>query len=294
MNICMVGTGYVGLVTGACLADFGMDVTCVDKDEAKIGLLRNGVSPIYEPGLEELIHKNEKAGPPALHDEPRGGHRTQPRHLHRRRNAAEGGRLSGPVVHLPGRRVDRGAHERVQGRRHEVDRPDGHGRADRRNPPDEEREVQVLRRLEPRVPPRGLGHRGLHASRPRRHRLARRGGHRDRQGRLLAARDRGRALRRVGRRIGRADQVRVERLPGPEDLVHQRGRRDVRKDGRRREGRGARHGPRQAHRAPVPEPRTGLRRLLLPEGLLRRRRPRPEGRLHVRDHGGRALASTTA
>src|SRR5512140_2075531 len=61
MNICMVGTGYVGLVTGACLADFGMDVTCIDKDEAKITLLRKGVSPIYEPGLEELIHKNVAA-----------------------------------------------------------------------------------------------------------------------------------------------------------------------------------------------------------------------------------------
>ncbi len=61
MNICMVGTGYVGLVTGACLADFGMDVTCVDKDEAKIALLKEGISPIYEPGLEEIIHKNEKA-----------------------------------------------------------------------------------------------------------------------------------------------------------------------------------------------------------------------------------------
>jgi UDPglucose 6-dehydrogenase len=61
MNICMVGTGYVGLVTGACLADFGMDVTCVDKDETKIALLRKGVSPIYEPGLEELIHKNAQA-----------------------------------------------------------------------------------------------------------------------------------------------------------------------------------------------------------------------------------------
>jgi len=61
MNICMVGTGYVGLVTGACLADFGMDVTCVDKDEAKIRLLSNGSTPIYEPGLEELIHKNTRA-----------------------------------------------------------------------------------------------------------------------------------------------------------------------------------------------------------------------------------------
>lgn len=62
MNICMVGTGYVGLVTGACLADFGMDVTCIDNDAAKVEMLRRGVSPIYEPGLEELIHKNAKAG----------------------------------------------------------------------------------------------------------------------------------------------------------------------------------------------------------------------------------------
>ena len=62
MNICMVGTGYVGLVTGACLADFGMHVVCVDKDEAKIGDLQHGHIPIYEPGLEEIVTKNERAG----------------------------------------------------------------------------------------------------------------------------------------------------------------------------------------------------------------------------------------
>ena len=62
MNICMVGTGYVGLVTGACLADFGMDVTCVDKDEAKIGLLKQGVSPIYEPGLDKIVSRNAGEG----------------------------------------------------------------------------------------------------------------------------------------------------------------------------------------------------------------------------------------
>lgn len=62
MNICMVGTGYVGLVTGACLADFGMHVVCVDKDESKIASLERGHIPIYEPGLEEIVAKNERAG----------------------------------------------------------------------------------------------------------------------------------------------------------------------------------------------------------------------------------------
>ncbi|HEY7574160.1 MAG TPA: UDP-glucose/GDP-mannose dehydrogenase family protein [Thermoanaerobaculia bacterium] len=62
MNVCMVGTGYVGLVTGACLADFGMNVVCVDKDEAKIAALQAGRMPIYEPGLEQLVAKNERAG----------------------------------------------------------------------------------------------------------------------------------------------------------------------------------------------------------------------------------------
>jgi UDPglucose 6-dehydrogenase len=62
MNICMVGTGYVGLVTGACLADFGMNVVCVDKDEAKIQALQRGQIPIYEPGLEAIVAKNERAG----------------------------------------------------------------------------------------------------------------------------------------------------------------------------------------------------------------------------------------
>src|SRR6266545_1608907 len=62
MNICMVGTGYVGLVTGAALADLGMNVICVDKDESKIAALGKGVIPIYEPGLEELVGRNERKG----------------------------------------------------------------------------------------------------------------------------------------------------------------------------------------------------------------------------------------
>ena len=62
MKICVVGTGYVGLVTGACLADFGHHVTGVDKDEKKISDLQDGKIPIFEPGLDELVKRNSKEG----------------------------------------------------------------------------------------------------------------------------------------------------------------------------------------------------------------------------------------
>ncbi len=62
MRIAMVGSGYVGLVSGACFADFGHDVVCIDKDQSKIDRLRQGVMPIYEPGLAELVGSNVKAG----------------------------------------------------------------------------------------------------------------------------------------------------------------------------------------------------------------------------------------
>ncbi len=61
MKICIIGTGYVGLVTGTCLAEIGHDVICIDNNEAKIDMLNNNQIPIYEPGLKELVQKNKEA-----------------------------------------------------------------------------------------------------------------------------------------------------------------------------------------------------------------------------------------
>ena len=62
MRIAMIGTGYVGLVSGACFAEFGLDVVCVDKDEAKIWTLREGRIPIHEPGLDALVATHQAGG----------------------------------------------------------------------------------------------------------------------------------------------------------------------------------------------------------------------------------------
>jgi UDPglucose 6-dehydrogenase len=62
MKIAMIGTGYVGLVSGVCFSDFGHDVVCVDKLPEKIAMLERGVVPIYEPGLEAVMARNVEAG----------------------------------------------------------------------------------------------------------------------------------------------------------------------------------------------------------------------------------------
>ena len=66
MRITMIGSGYVGLVSGACFADFGHEVICVDKDEGKIAALKAGRMPIYEPSLDTLVATNVAAGRPTF------------------------------------------------------------------------------------------------------------------------------------------------------------------------------------------------------------------------------------
>src|SRR5256885_8409764 len=62
MHICVIGTGYVGLVTGACFAEFGVQVACVDNVASKVAMLQEGQLPIHEPGLHELVNKNLREG----------------------------------------------------------------------------------------------------------------------------------------------------------------------------------------------------------------------------------------
>ena len=62
MKVAVVGSGYVGLVTGTCFSEVGIDVTCVDTDQKKIENLNKGIIPIFEPGLEEMVHRNMKKG----------------------------------------------------------------------------------------------------------------------------------------------------------------------------------------------------------------------------------------
>ncbi len=69
MKICMIGAGYVGLVSAACFSEFGWEVTCVDKDKNRLAMMKAGKSPIYEPGLDDLISRNMKAGRLLFSDE---------------------------------------------------------------------------------------------------------------------------------------------------------------------------------------------------------------------------------
>ena len=77
MKLAVIGTGYVGLVAGTCFAETGNDVCCVDIDEAKISMLRDGKVPIYEPGLEELVRRTARLLFSRLYLETGASHRAE-------------------------------------------------------------------------------------------------------------------------------------------------------------------------------------------------------------------------
>ena len=88
MNICVIGTGYVGLVTGVVFADMGNDVVCVDKLASKIDGLNQGIMPIYEPGLEEMVARNVGDGRLGVHDRSRQRRAEGRDRLYRRRHSS--------------------------------------------------------------------------------------------------------------------------------------------------------------------------------------------------------------
>ena len=169
MRIAMIGTGYVGLVSGACFAEFGLEVVGVDKDAGKIEMLEEGKIPIYEPGLDALVEKHTSRRPAHLHHRPRGRDRGCRGRVHRGRHAvAARRRPCRPVLRLRRRGGDRGHAQAPDPGRHQVHGPGRHrpeAAEDLRAPASRARHRH---RVQPRVPARGLGDRGLPAPRPRR------------------------------------------------------------------------------------------------------------------------------
>ena len=112
MRVTIIGTGYVGRVTGACLAYFGHRVTCVDTDAQKIEQLRRGEMPIYEPCLEKLLQLAAARGGIDFTTELAAPGRRERRDFHRRGNAAARDRRSQSVLSGGGRARHRGGHGR--------------------------------------------------------------------------------------------------------------------------------------------------------------------------------------
>ena len=276
MRIAVIGTGYVGLVSGVCFSDFGHDVVCVDRDAAKIDRLRAGEIPIYEPGLDALLARNTEAGRLSFTTDLDA--------------ALAGAQAVFIAVGTPTRRGDghadltyvmEAAEEvaqkvaRLRGHRHQVDGARGHQCPRPRRGGRRQSRSGFRRGLEPRIPARGCGDRRFHAPRPRHRRR------RDRARRRHHVRDLSPAFParipdhgdRSGKR--RDDQIRGQCVSGHQDHLHQRDRRALRTGGGGHQAGQPRHGAGRAHRQQVPACGPGLWRLVLPEGYPRAGADRP-------------------
>ena len=169
MRIAMIGTGYVGLVSAACFAEFGVEVVAVDNNQSKIDCLLKGSIPIYEPGLDDMVARHAAAGRLTFTTDMKQAVAERRCGVHRGRHAVPARRRPcRPHLSVRRRRGDRAQPDRRCGRGHQVDR------AGRHRPPPAAAVRQAPSRprdrgrLEPRVPARGLGDRGLLAAGPHR------------------------------------------------------------------------------------------------------------------------------
>ena len=269
MKICVIGTGYVGLVAGAGFSDMGNDVVCCDLDKAKIDGLKRGEIPIYEPGLDKLVAHNAAEGRLTFTTDvakgvagaevillavgtPPGKDGSADLSFIFQAAESVASALTGWAVIVTKSTVPVGTGDKIEAIMRKKTTP------------------RVRGGVEPRVPEGGRRGQRLHEA-----------GSRDRR-RRGQARDRrpARALRAVhahershaghGSPLGRADQVRRELDAGDAHLVHERPGQPVRAAGRRHRARAPRHGLRRAHRPQVPVRGPGLRRQLLSQGPARR------------------------
>ena len=144
MKIAVVGSGYVGLVLGACLAENGNDVTCIDKDASKVRSLRRGVMPIYEPGLEEMVKRNRAEKRLEFTTDLPRAVRSRQHRLHCRRHAAARRRIGRSLARARRCARYREVDERLQGDRRQEHGAGGHGRARARA--DAPRDITSLQR----------------------------------------------------------------------------------------------------------------------------------------------------
>ena len=265
MKIAVVGTGYVGLVAGACLAESGNDVVCVDNDDDKVRMLRRGKMPFYEPGLEELVRRNRSEGRLTFTS-------TLPKAV--RASAVifiavgtpQGEDGSADVNQVLERRArHRQGDEWLQG-----DRRQEHGA--RRNERSRSRgdparnDAPVQRRQQPGVPQAGCGGRRLHEARSRRHWRRRSEGRRNDARALQPVHAHRRAHHGDGLCKRRAVEVRCQCHAGDAHFVHERDCQCLRAGRRRHRPGPPRRRLRSPHRPLVPVSGHRLRRQLFSKG----------------------------
>ncbi len=227
MKIAVVGSGYVGLVLGACLAENGNDVTCIDKDAAEVRRLRRGVMPIYEPGLEEMVKRNRaEKRLEFTTDLPRAVRAASIVFIAVGTPQHEDG--SADLTHVLA--VARDIAKAMNGYKVIVDKSTVPvGTAARVREIDRARDqASVQRRQQSGVPEAGRGGRGLPEARSRRHRRRRRSRARADDRAVRAVHAHRRAHHGDGLRERRAVQVRGERDSRHAHLVHERSRERLR------------------------------------------------------------------